>query len=188
MKTFLKNMLLRLIGIETNSQYLEKLKSRGLVVGKNFNFQKDVIFDDTHCWLISIGDNVTIAPRVQILCHDTSTKYYLNYTKLGPVSIGNNVFIGANSIIMPSVTIGNNVIIGSGSIVTKDVLSGSVIAGSPARVLGTIDSFILKNKEAMNNSRCYDESYTMRGNVTDELKEEMLKEIKSSPDKTAFII
>ena len=55
-----------------------------------------------------------MAPHVQILAHDASTKRYLGYTKIGRVLIGNNVFVGAGTIILPSVAIGNNVIIGAG--------------------------------------------------------------------------
>lgn len=51
---------------------------------------------------------------MQILAHDASTKRYLGYTKIGRVLIGNNVFVGAGTIILPSVAIGNNVIIGAG--------------------------------------------------------------------------
>jgi maltose O-acetyltransferase len=58
---------------------------------------------------------------------------YLNYTKIGLVKIGDNVFIGAGSIILPNVKIGNNVIIGAGSIVTKDVPDNSLVAGNPAK-------------------------------------------------------
>ena len=63
----------------------------GLRVGVNFNRLNGVIIDPAHCWLITIGDNVTLAPRVHILAHDASTKNYLNFTKIGRVNIGNNV-------------------------------------------------------------------------------------------------
>lgn len=93
---------------------LGMIVKRGLTVGKNFSMQSSVKIDPCHCWLISIGDDVTIAPRVQILAHDASTKKALGFTKVGCVNIGNDVFIGAGTIILPGVTIGDHVIIGGG--------------------------------------------------------------------------
>ena len=52
-----------------------------------------------------------------------------------PVKIGNNVWIGGNSVITPGVTIGDNVVIGAGSVVTRDIPAGVVAAGTPCRVL-----------------------------------------------------
>lgn len=127
-KRALREFVYRLRGEYTT----EKLISMGMKVGKNFGRLNGVILDPSHCWLIEIGDNVTMAPRVHILCHDASTKTFLNYTKIGRVTIGNNVFIGAGSIVLPGVTIGNNVVIGAGSIVTHDIPDGTVAMGTPA--------------------------------------------------------
>jgi len=60
---------------------------------------------------------------------------------IAPITVGNNVFIGSDCIILPGVTIGDNVIIGAGSVVTKDVNSGTVAAGVPARYIKSIDEF-----------------------------------------------
>lgn len=109
-------------------QNLTDLIKNGLTVGKNFNMQKGCIIDSSHCWLIEIGDNVTLAPRVHILVHDASTKFALGYAKIGKVKIGNNVFIGANATILPNVRIGNNVIIGANSLVNRDILDNRVVA------------------------------------------------------------
>ena len=82
----IKEFVYRLRGEYTT----EKLIKMGLRVGVNFNRLNGVIIDPAHCWLITIGDNVTLAPRVHILAHDASTKNYLNFTKIGRVNIGNN--------------------------------------------------------------------------------------------------
>ena len=178
----------RLLEVENSTNYLLKLKSRGLVVGTNFNMQKDVILDDTHCWLITIGNNVTLAPRVHVLCHDASTKHFLNYTKIGLVKIGNNVFVGANSIIMPSVIIGDDVIIAAGSVVTKSIENGKVVAGVPAKEIGLTKDYILKNKKTLKQSYKYNESFTMRENITMEKKMKMIREMEKDKKKQAFII
>lgn len=101
--------------------------------------------------LIEIGDDVTIS-NCDILAYYMSAYKILSKSKVGKVIIGNNVFIGWNSIILPNVTIGDNVIIGSGSIVTKNILSNSVVAGNPARVIGSFEYFSAKHKRVIKKS------------------------------------
>ncbi len=161
--SILKEFIYRLRGEYTT----EKLIKMGLKVGKNFKR------------LITIGNNVTIAPRVHILAHDASTKGFLNYTKIGRVNIGNNVFIGAESVVLPNVTIGDNVIIGANSTVTKDIPSNSVYAGNPAKFICTLDEYIDKNKRKMQYSPVKGEEYTLRQNVDDSKKQKMYDELKN---------
>lgn len=160
--SFLKELLYRIRGEYTT----EKLISMGMKVGKNFGRLNGVILDPSHCWLIEIGDNVTLAPRVHILCHDASTKTFLNYTKIGRVTIGDNVFIGAESVVLPGVTIGSNVIVGANSTVTHDVPDGSVVAGSPAKVICTLEAYLEKERSRMATAPCYGEEYTLRQDVS----------------------
>lgn len=171
----IKEILYRLRGDYST----EKLISMGMKVGKNFERMHGVILDNSHCWLIEIGDNVTLAPRVHILCHDASTKKFLNYTKIGRVSIGDDVFIGAESVVLPGVTIGSRVVIGANSTVTHDISDNSVAAGSPARVICTLDEYIEKERQRMKTAPCYDESYTLRGALIEEKKQKQRDELKN---------
>ena len=159
---YLKELVYRFRGEYTT----ERLVSMGMKVGKNFKRLNGVILDPGHCWLIEIGDNVTMAPRVHILCHDASTKQFLGYTKIGRVTIGDNVFIGAESVILPGICIGNNVVIGANSTVTHNVSDNSVVVGSPARVISTLDKYLEKEKQRMSMSPIYGEDYTLRKNVS----------------------
>lgn len=130
-------------------QHLEKLLKRGLKVGKNFNRMGGVIIDPSHCYHITIGDNVTLAPRVHILAHDASTFIFFGKTRAANVTIGNNVFVGAGMIILPGVHVGNRVIIGAGSVVTKDIPDNSVAVGNPAKVISSLDAYLEKEKAKM---------------------------------------
>ncbi len=169
----IRELIFRLRGDFTT----EKLISMGLVCGKNFTRMKDVILDPSHCWLIEIGDNVTLAPRVHILCHDASTKGFLGYTKIGRVTIGDNVFIGAESVVLPGVTIGDNVIVGANSTVTHDIPDNMVYAGSPAHKLCTLEEYLGKERERMKISPCYGEEYTLRKNVSMVLRKKQKSEL-----------
>lgn len=159
--------------------YLTMLKKRGLEVGNNFKMLNDVIIDESHCWHIKIGDNVTLAPKVHILAHDASTKNYLGYTKIGKVIIGNYVFIGASSIIMPGVTIGDGAIIGAGSVVTKDIPSNSLAVGVPAKVICSSLDYIEKMKKELQEFPLFSEEYTVKKGVSEIMKQEMNKRMKN---------
>ncbi len=155
----------------------ESLIKMGMTVGKNFSRLNGVILDPSHCWLIQIGDNVTMAPRVHILCHDASTKQFLNYTKIGRVTIGDNVFIGAESVVLPGVTIGSNVIIGANSTVTHDIPDNTVVAGSPARVICSMDDYLEKERSRIAAAPCYGEEFTLRKDVSMEKRMQQKEEL-----------
>ena len=124
------------------------MKRRGLKAGKNL-FLGGAYIDLVFLHLITIGDDVTLAGKVTILAHDASTNNWLRYSKVGKVTIGNRVFIGYGSIILPGVTIGDDVVVGAGSVVTDDVKSRTVVMGSPAKFTCTLDEFIDRKKKEL---------------------------------------
>ena len=126
-----------------------------------------------------------MAPRVHILAHDASTKTFLGYTKIGRVTIGNNVFIGAESVVLPGVTIGNNVVVGANSTVTKDVPDNVVVAGTPAKVICSLDEYLAKEKQRMEQSPVYGEEYTLRQDVSLEKRLQQKDELEG---KIGYIV
>ena len=126
-------------------EYARKL---GVKVGKNFSTIGNVSYS-SEPYLVTIGDDVRISSNVNFVTHDGGMHVIRQYKNIpadsfGKIVVGNNVFIGMNTIIMPGVTIGNNVIIGAGSIVTKDIPNNSVACGVPAKVIETIDEYYKK--------------------------------------------
>lgn len=156
-----------------------------MVVGNNFNRMHGVILDDSHCWLITIGNNVTMAPRVHILAHDASTCHHLGYARIGRVNIGDNVFIGADTVVLPGVSIGENSVIGANSTVTKSIPANVVAAGNPAKVICSIDDYIERNRVRMKESYIYGEDFTLRGGITPEKKQQQRNDLK---DGCGFVI
>lgn len=112
----------------------------GVTFGKNCKFIRPNF--GTEPYLISMGDHVEITHGVKFLTHDGGVWIFRDEFNdievFGPIKIGNNVFIGVNSIIMPGITIGDNCVVGCGSVVTKDVPPNSVAAGIPAKVIKSI--------------------------------------------------
>lgn len=128
----------------------EQWVARGVTIGQNFD-GPDSSIDFCYGHLVTIGDNVTISGTT-ILAHDGSTKKPLGYCKVAPVKIGNDVFIGYGSIVLPGVTIGNKVIVGAGTVVSKDIPDNVVVVrgtGSAYRVICTYDEYIDKQKKMM---------------------------------------
>lgn len=154
LKSLLRSILLKLGLIHEDYTSVESLRKRGVKIGENVDII-DSLIDWNFGFLCSIGNNVTLT-GVRILTHDASTKKFLGYSKIGKVEIGNNVFIGKGSIILPNVKIGNNVIVGAGTIVAKDVPDNVVIAGNPWRILCTFDEYISRHKVNMGNRPVYD--------------------------------
>ena len=154
---------------------------RGMKVGKNFNRQSSTRLDPSHCWLISIGDDVTIGNKVQILAHDDTTRTYLGYGRIAPVTIGDRVFIGANSTILMNTTIGNDVIIGAGSLVTGNIPDNSIVAGVPAKVIGKTSEYIEREKERMKDALVFDGTYTYQKKIDHAKKEEMFARFTENP-------
>ena len=123
--------------------YLRKI---GVKVGSNckiFSLSPGALGSEPY--LVSIGNGVIITQGVRFITHDGSTFLFRaelpSLDVMGPITIGDNVFIGMNSIIMPGVTIGDNCVVGAMSLVSKSVPAGSVVAGNPAKVIMTIDKF-----------------------------------------------
>ena len=108
-------------------------------VGENFFANYNLTVLDVG--LVRIGNNAQIAPNVSIYTaghpvHPDSRNSGYEYGIA--ITIGSNVWIGGNAVIMPGVTIGDNVVIGAGSIVTRDLPSNVIAAGNPCRVIREI--------------------------------------------------
>ncbi len=120
--------------------------------GKNCNFM-------TRSWgsepyLITMGDNVRTSSGVKFITHDGAAyvirNKYPEYNQIdlfGEIIIGNNVFIGMDTTILPNTKIGNNIIIGACSLVKGELKDNSVYAGIPAKYICSLDEFHNKNKD-----------------------------------------
>ena len=128
----------------------DQWRARGVTIGENFH-GPDSQIDFCFGHLVTIGDNVTISGTT-ILAHDGSTKKFLGYSKVAPVTIGNDVFIGYGCIILPGVTIGNKVIVGAGTVISRDIPDNVVVVrggDQPYRVLCSFDEYIEKQRSRM---------------------------------------
>lgn len=145
--------------LKSNEKKLEQLKSRGLTIGTGCEILNGFDFG-SEPYLVTIGDNVRLASGVKITTHNGGV-WVLRHLypelsdidRFGRVAIGDNCHIGMDAMIMPGVTIGKNCIVGARSVVTHDVPDNTVVAGVPARSIGTIDAYREKHEGEFVNTK-----------------------------------
>lgn len=131
---------------EIISSYFRKA---GMNIGKGCNICCNIM--NTEPYLITIGNNVTISGGVRFTTHDNSiSKVLLDKTDIcGPISIGDNCFIGRGAQLLLGVCLADNIIVAAGSVVTKSFSeSNIIIAGNPAKKIGTWESFGERYKDS----------------------------------------
>ena len=137
----------------TSESYIKWMRERGAKIGENVTIfdPKNTLLDVTRPYMIEIGNNVQITRGVIILTHGYEWAVLKNiYGEVlgscGKVSIGNNVFIGMNTIVLKGVTIEDNVIIGAGSVVTHSLKANGVYSGNPAKFIMSLEDYYNKRK------------------------------------------
>lgn len=131
---------------ESKRRYLIK---KGAIIGTGTRLNCGVDAFGTEPFLIKVGEDCLFAGGIKIITHDGGIKVLnsLNkfegkrMSKMSSVTMGNNVYIGQNAMVLPGVSIGNNVIIGAGAIVTHDIPDNSIAVGIPATVKKSIDEY-----------------------------------------------
>lgn len=156
-------------------KYVEHLKLKGVQIGTNFTIfggENNILIDETRPSLVTIGDNVCVNKGFTLLTHDWvcaifKEKYQDFLNSSGAVKIGNNVSFGINCTVLKGVTIGDNTFIAAGSVVTKDIPNNCVAGGIPAKVICSMDDYYEKRKiqshdEALEYARSIAKRYKRR--------------------------
>lgn len=138
----------------TSQDFVELLRLKNVKIGEGTVFFDPIstIVDTQRPWMLEIGEYCKITSGVVILSHDYSRSvlrrvYDEIIPEAGITTIGNNVFIGINSIILMGADIGDNVIVGAGSVVSGNVPDNVVVAGNPAKIICTLDEYYEKRKK-----------------------------------------
>ena len=139
----------------SSKAYISFLRKKGITIGRNVYFYGNLRFIDidvTRPSLVKIGSNVHIVSPFSIVTHGWESavfreKYHELVGSAGKVAIGDNVYIGADVMLLKGTKIGDNVIIGAKSLVTGEISSDCVVAGVPARKIMDLDDFFEKRKK-----------------------------------------
>lgn len=143
------------------------LRLEGFDIGDGtiFYSPKSLTLDRERPWMMKIGSYCKITTGVTILTHDYSRSvlrrvYGEIIGEAGKTIIGNNVFIGVNSVILMGSNIGNNVIIGAGSVVGGNIPDNVVVAGNPAKIVRTLDEhYEIRKKKTVQEAVLYFKAY-----------------------------
>ncbi len=177
-KSKLKTIIKRVLGIKQNAQMISQYTYKiGNV--KHHNTHIDTLVPN----LVEIGDNFISAPGSYILAHDASLLAMYGKYKLGKTIIGNNVFLGVNSVVLPGVKIGNNVVIGAGCVVTKDIPDDVVVAGNPGRIICTVEELHRKREkkgELLVAPSAFMKLFTEKGYMLTEIDKNELRELANN--------
>lgn len=147
-------------------------RKKGVRIGEGCSFVDHPNFG-SEPYLVRVGDHVRISFDCTFLTHD-GARWVLDelykedapFVKYGSITIGNNTFIGAKTIVNPGVRIGNNCIIAAGSIVTKNVPSCEIWGGVPAKYIMRIEEF----KDKVQESQCIFDMNALRNQKRKELE------------------
>ena len=154
------------LAFRTSEGALNWYRSKGVKIGEGTLIHRPstVTIDISRPELIRIGENVLLHKGLTLMAHDYASRVFLNlYSDFipshGHIIIGNNVWFGQNCTVLKGVTIGDNSIIGYGSTVLHDIPANSVAAGTPAKVICTLEQYYEKRKrqfvlEAVDYYKC----------------------------------
>ena len=157
--------------------YKRMLQMHGISIGPSTIIDPDSTIDITRPSLVSIGDKCYFNKGLVLLTHDFVSGVIRNvyadyFNSSGKVTVGNNVRTGYNVTILKGVTIGDNCFIAANSLVTKDMPSNSIIGGVPARVLCSLDEYYHRRKdecvaEALEYAKSIETRFGRKPKITD---------------------
>ncbi|MDX1600398.1 MAG: acyltransferase [Anaerolineales bacterium] len=133
-----------------------RLQALGMHIGEGVNLPESTQVDTSHCFLISIGDWCGFGRDCLILAHDGQMDEFLDAGRIGRVVIHPHSHIGARCIVLPNVEVGPRTIVGAGSVISRSLPADTVCAGSPARVLGSLEEYLEKHRKRMEERPTFD--------------------------------
>ncbi|MFP6665099.1 MAG: acyltransferase [Deltaproteobacteria bacterium] len=140
---FYRLLFARLSGFGYISRGVQFIHSYGIRFGRNHHINTGCTFDGRGG--LTMGDNVLVGPNVVIVSSqhrwdgDPSLPIIQQGHRSAAVVIGDDCWIGANSVVTPGVTLGRGTVVGAGSVVTSSTEEYAIVAGAPARVIGSRD-------------------------------------------------
>jgi maltose O-acetyltransferase len=130
-----------------------KLRAMGMHIGQGVNLPASTWIDNSHCFLISIGDWCGFGQQCLILAHDAQMDEFLDASLIGKVTIHESCHFGSRTVILPGVEVGPRTIVGANAVVANSLPPDTVCAGIPAKVICSLDEYLAKHEERLSKAR-----------------------------------
>jgi acetyltransferase-like isoleucine patch superfamily enzyme len=147
----LPRKVLRWLGTHHPDNRTRKIFFRmtGVEIGEGTNITPGLIVNDGYSGLCRIGERVSIATHVTLVCDSNPNNSLLcdepyvkaHLVRTAPIVIEDDVWLGTNAVVLPGVTVGRGAVVGAGAVVTRDVPPFTVVAGVPARAIRKLTPF-----------------------------------------------
>lgn len=151
-----------------------RLKGMGLQIGQGVNLPASTWIDTSHCYLITIGDWCGFGEQCLILAHDAQMDEFLDAGLIAKVTIHESCHFGSRTVILPGVEIGPRTIVGANSVVSKSLPPDSVCAGTPAKVICSLDDYLARHRQGMSQNSSFPWTEYNLAALTPEKRQEML--------------
>jgi maltose O-acetyltransferase len=163
----------------------QQLRALGMHIGNDVNLPASTQIDVSHCFLISIGDHCGFGEECVILAHDAQMDEFLDAARIGRVVIHESCHIGIRSVILAGVEIGPRTIVGAHSVVSKSLPPDTVCAGSPAKVICSLDEYLERHRQAVAAGPRFEyDKYSLQF-LTPERRDEMIAAVRQ---RDAYIV
>ena len=143
------------IGQVRRERRWKHLRSLGMQLGTDVWLPDSTWLDPDYCFLITIGDHCGFGEECMILAHDAQMDEFLDSTRIGRVVINESCHIGARSVLLPGVEIGARTLVGANSVVSRSLPPDSVCAGSPAKVICSLDEYLARHRKKIGESTTF---------------------------------
>ncbi len=157
------------------------LRARGMRIGQGVNLPASTWIDTPLCYLISIGDWCGFGEQCLILAHDGQMDEFLDAGLIGKVTIHESCHFGSRTIILPNVEVGPRTIVGAGAVVARSLPPDTVCAGSPAKVICSLDDYLARHRRRMSQGRCFSWNEYLGGPMTPEKRQQLAAAVEHGP-------
>jgi maltose O-acetyltransferase len=159
----------------------EYFRALGMQLGQGVNLPASTWVDVSACYAISIGDWCGFGEQCLILSHDAQMDEFLDAGLVARVIIHESCHFGSRTVILPGVEVGPRTIVGANSVVAKSLPPDTVCAGTPAKVICTLDEYLARHQASMAARRAFPWRTYNSMDLTSERRNELMQALANGP-------